>query len=184
VEGRTVPEAFWRCGARARRDALTRVAVISDTHLPRGDRVLADECLSRLAAAELILHAGDFVSAAFLDELGAIGPPVEAVCGNMDEPALKALLPRRRVAEVGDVRIGMVHDAGPRAGREARLVTRFEGCDAVVYGHTHVPQVESFRDVWVLNPGSPTERRRAPAHSMIVLTLEGKRITPELVTFA
>jgi uncharacterized protein len=145
--------------------------------------VLPDECVSRLAEAELILHGGDFVSSAFLDELKAIGPPVEAVCGNMDEPALKASLPRRQVVEVEDVRIGMVHDGGPRAGREARLLARFEGCGAAIYGHTHVPQVESFEDVWVLNPGSPTERRSAPVHSMIMLTVKGRRITPELVTF-
>ena len=132
--------------------------------------------------ADLILHAGDFVSTTFYDELRAIGPPVEAVCGNMDEPALKASLPLRRIVEVEDVRIGMVHDGGPRDGREARLAARFDECDAVVYGHTHLPQVERFRTQWIFNPGSPTERRSAPVHSMIVLTVKGRRITPELVT--
>jgi putative phosphoesterase len=132
--------------------------------------------------ADLILHAGDFVSTTFYDELRAIGPPVEAVCGNMDEPALKALLPLRRIVEVEGVRIGMVHNGGPRDGREARLAARFDECDAVVYGHTHLPQVERFRTQWIFNPGSPTERRSAPVHSMIVLTVKGKRITPELVT--
>jgi putative phosphoesterase len=129
-----------------------------------------------------VLHAGDFVSLAFLEELRAIGPPVEGVCGNMDEPALTDSLPKQRVVEVDDVRIGVVHDAGPRAGREARLAARFEDCDAVVYGHTHVPQVERFQHLWVLNPGSPTERRRAPVHTMLVLQIRGSRITPELVT--
>jgi putative phosphoesterase len=132
--------------------------------------------------ADLVLHAGDFVSSGFLDELRAIGPPVEAVHGNMDEPALKASLPTQRVVEVGDLRIGMVHDAGPRIGREARLAARFEDCEAVVYGHTHVPQVERFQHLWVLNPGSPTDRRRQPVHTMIVLRLRGSRITPELIT--
>ena len=102
--------------------------------------------------------------------------------GNTDEAALQAVLPERAVVEVEDVRIGMVHVPGPAAGREARLATAFPGCDAVVYGHTHVPQVERHGDVWILNPGSPTERRSAPAHSMIVLTVKGSRITPELVT--
>jgi len=129
-----------------------------------------------------VLHAGDFVSQGFLEELRSIGPPVEGVCGNMDEPALKEALPRQRVVEVADVRIGMVHDPGPRVRREARLAARFEDCDAVVYGHTHVPQVERFQHLWVLNPGSPTERRSAPAHTMIVLTVRRGRITPELVT--
>jgi uncharacterized protein len=100
----------------------------------------------------------------------------------MDEPALKAALPKQRVVEVGKVRIGMVHDAGPRSGREARLAARFEDCAAVVYGHTHLPQVEHFQHLWVLNPGSPTERRKAPTHSMLVLRVSGARVTPELVT--
>jgi len=129
-----------------------------------------------------VLHGGDFVSERFLEELRSLGPPVEGVCGNMDEPALKEALPRQRVVEVADVRIGMVHDPGPRVRREARLAARFEDCDAVVYGHTHVPQVERFQHLWVLNPGSPTDRRSAPAHTMIVLTVRRGRITPELVT--
>jgi uncharacterized protein len=160
----------------------TRVAVISDTHLPRGTRALPDECVRRITHAQLLLHGGDFVTAGVLEELRAIGPPLEGVSGNMDEPALKAALPKQRVVEVENVRIGMVHDAGPRLRREARLAARFEDCDAVVYGHTHVPQVERFQHLWVLNPGSPTERRGAPVHSMIVLTVRGRRITPELVT--
>ena len=122
------------------------------------------------------------MSAAFLDELRALGPPVEGVYGNMDEAALREALPRERVVEVGGRRIGMVHIPGPRVGREARLAARFPDCDAVVYGHTHVPQVERFQHLWVLNPGSPTERRSAPAHSMLLLTISRDRITPELVT--
>jgi putative phosphoesterase len=143
---------------------------------------LPDECVRLLAGAELVLHGGDFVSMDFLEELRRIGPPVEGVAGNMDELALKESLPKERVVEVGGMRIGLVHDAGPRVGREARLAARFEDCEAVVYGHTHIPQVERFQHLWVLNPGSPTERRGAPVHSMLVLRLTGARITPELVT--
>jgi uncharacterized protein len=135
-----------------------------------------------LAGADLVLHGGDFVSVGFLEELKAIGPPVEGIHGNMDEPDLKALLPKERVVEVDGLRIAMVHNAGPRVGREARLAARFADCEAVVYGHTHVPQVERFQHLWVLNPGSPTERRSAPVHSMLVLRIRGRRITPELVT--
>jgi uncharacterized protein len=178
LEGRSLPaRARARCGG-----FLSRVAVISDTHLPRGARTLPDACVKLLRGADLVLHAGDFVSVGFLEELRGIGPPVEGVCGNMDEPALKASLPAQRVVEVRDVRIGMVHDAGPRAGREARLAARFEDCHAVVYGHTHVPQAEQFQHLWILNPGSPTERRRHPVHSMLVLRIRGACITPELVT--
>jgi uncharacterized protein len=135
-----------------------------------------------IASADLVLHAGDFISAQVLQDLEKLGPPVVAVSGNMDEQALKQVLPKQRVIEVDAVRIGMVHDPGPREGREARLAAGFEDCGAIVYGHTHVPQVERFQHLWVLNPGSPTERRSAPAHSMIVLSVKGTRITPELVT--
>jgi putative phosphoesterase len=126
------------------------------------------------------VHGGDLVGASVLRELEAIAP-VEAVFGNMDEPELKQLLPERRVVEVEGARIGMVHIAGPRLGREERLVSWFPGCDAVVYGHTHVPQLEPHRDVWILNPGSPTERRRAPERSMLLLEIAGKQLEPQLV---
>jgi uncharacterized protein len=121
-----------------------------------------------LERADLILHAGDVVTAAVLRELEAHAP-VEAVFGNMDEPALQAALPERRVVEVEGARIGLVHIPGPRAGREERLSSWFPGCDAVVYGHTHQPQVEQHGSIWILNPGSPTERRRSAAHSMLAL---------------
>jgi putative phosphoesterase len=104
------------------------------------------------------------------------------VHGNADEPALRELLPQELVADVESVQIGLVHIPGPRPGREARLVERFPGCDAVVYGHTHVPQVERVGGVWILNPGSPTERRRAPARSLLVLDVRGKTLRPRLVT--
>lgn len=157
------------------------VAVISDTHLPRGTRRLPEACVERLRAADLILHAGDLVAASFLAELRALGPSVRAVHGNMDEPALGAVLPKELVVEAEEARIGIVHIPGPAAGREARLVARFPGCGAVVYGHTHVPQVERFEGVWILNPGSPTERRRAPAHTMLELRVTGREVVPKLL---
>jgi putative phosphoesterase len=121
------------------------------------------------------------VSVAFLAELQAVGPPVEAIHGNVDEPALRKVLPAERVVEVEEARIGLVHDPGRVAGREQRLLERFPGCGAVVYGHTHLPQAERHRGVWILNPGSPTERRRAPARSMLELVVSGREIRPELV---
>jgi putative phosphoesterase len=159
-----------------------RVAVIADTHLPRGSRRLSEECVELLRAADLILHAGDISTLAVLEELRALGPPVEAVFGNADEPALQEVLPRQGVVRVVDARIGLVHVPGPAVGREARLSARFPGCEAVVYGHTHVPQAERVGGVWILNPGSPTERRRAPARSMLTLEVDGARLRPTLVT--
>jgi putative phosphoesterase len=160
------------------------VAVIADTHLPRGARRLPDACVERLVAADLIVHAGDLTSVSFLEELRALGPPVEAVYGNMDEPALRESLPKELVVEVADARIGVVHIPGPAAGREARLAARFPVCDAVVYGHTHIPQVERAGATWILNPGSPTERRKAPTHTMLELRMSRGRIVPELVVLS
>jgi putative phosphoesterase len=157
------------------------VAAISDTHLPRGARRLPEACLERLRAADLILHGGDVSSAAFLEELRALGPPVEAVHGNADEPALREALPAERVVEAAGARIGMVHIPGPAAGRAERLVARFPGCDAVLFGHTHLPVVEQHGEVWLLNPGSPTERRRGPFHAMLLLEIEAGELRPALV---
>jgi putative phosphoesterase len=157
-----------------------RVAVVSDTHLPRGTRALSQECIDRLAAADLILHGGDITEAAVLDTLRDLGT-VHAVYGNMDTPELRAALPKELVVEAGGARIGMVHIPGPLAGRAARLLARFPDCDAVVYGHTHVPEVSHEGDVWILNPGSPTEKRKAPHRSMLELRITRGTITPELV---
>jgi putative phosphoesterase len=140
--------------------------------MPRGTRRLPRKCVRLLGESDLILHAGDFVSFAVYEELGALAP-IEAVAGNMDDPDLLAILPDRRVVEIEGVRIGMVHVAGPRVGRAQRLVAAFPDCAAVVYGHTHVPEATQLGETWILNPGSPTERRSAPSHAMIVLEVEG-----------
>lgn len=148
--------------------AITRLAIIADTHLPRGRRRLPDACVERLRAVDLILHGGDLVSVAFLDELEQIGPPVHAVLGNVDEVALASRLPQRATVDVGGVRIGMVHDAGPANGRLARQRANFPDCAAVIFGHSHIPLHERSDDgaFQLFNPGSPTDRRRQPVHTM------------------
>ena len=160
---------------------MALVAVIADTHLPRGARRLPERCVAELLRADLILHAGDVSTLAALAELEALGPPVRAVYGNADEAALRATLPERVVFEVDGARIGLVHVPGPRLGREERLVRLFPGCDAVVYGHTHEARVERLGDTWLLNPGSPTERRRSPSRSFLLLGVQGGMLEPELV---
>jgi putative phosphoesterase len=157
------------------------VAVIGDTHLPRGSRRLPEECVRRLRRADLIVHTGDHSSLASLHELRALGPPVHAVHGNADEPALQELLPEELVVEVEEATIGVTHVPGPREGREERLLRRFPSCDAVLYGHTHEPQVERRGRVWILNPGSPTERRRSPARTMLELDVRGRELEPTLI---
>jgi uncharacterized protein len=144
------------------------IAVISDTHLPRGARRLPDACVERIAAADLLLHAGDFSIVEVLRELEAIGPPVVGVHGNVDSADLRRLLPEERVVDADGVRIAMLHDAGPRTRRLERMRRRFgDRADVVVFGHSHLPLHEQAPDGFqIFNPGSPTERRRAPTHTM------------------
>jgi putative phosphoesterase len=159
------------------------IAVIADTHLPSGARRLPDACLERIAAADLLLHAGDFVTVEILRELEAIGPPVIGVHGNVDSAELRRLLPAERVVNVGGARIALVHDAGPLRGRLDRLQRRFgERADAVVFGHSHLPLHERADDGFqIFNPGSPTERRRAHVHTMGLARIEDRRVTFELL---
>ena len=157
------------------------VAVLADTHLPRGARRLPAPCVERVRAADVVLHAGDFTSLAFFAELEALGPPLCAVAGNVDDADLQAMLPLERTVDVEGAGIALVHDPGPPEGREARLASHFAGCAAVVYGHTHLPRVDRRGSMWILNPGSPTERRRAPFHSMLVLRVDAGAVSPELV---
>jgi uncharacterized protein len=144
------------------------IAVISDTHLPRGARRLPDACARAIAGADLLLHAGDFVTLDVLRDLEALGPPVAGVLGNVDSSELRSLLPAERVVEAEDARIAVIHDAGPGRGRLERMRQRFgDHAQAVVFGHSHLPLHEQGDDGFqIFNPGSPTERRRAPFHTM------------------
>jgi uncharacterized protein len=150
------------------------IAVISDTHLPRGGRRLPEACVERIAGADLLLHAGDLTTLGVFRELEAIGPPVAAVHGNVDSSELRRLLPGERIVDAGGARIAMLHDAGPSAGRLERMRARFgDRADAVVFGHSHLPLHERADDGFqIFNPGSPTERRRAPAHTMGLARVE------------
>jgi putative phosphoesterase len=142
------------------------LAVIADTHMPRGARRLPDACVERLRTADAILHAGDFVALEVLEALEALGPPVHGVYGNVDSVELCTRLPAQASIEAEGVRIGMVHDAGPAQGRLARMRARFPDADAVVFGHSHIPLHEEHDGFQIFNPGSPTDRRRQPAHTM------------------
>jgi len=148
---------------------LSLVALISDTHMPRGARSLPEHCVEIIASADLLIHAGDVITAAVLDELEAIGPPLQAVLGNVDEPGLAPRLPESLNLSVGGVRVSVVHDAGAASGRLVRMRRRFPDSDVVIFGHSHMPLHETAEGFHIFNPGSPTERRRAPRRSMGLL---------------
>ena len=160
------------------------IAVISDTHLPKGGRRLPEGCVERIAAADLLLHAGDFSTLDVLRELEAIGPPLVGVHGNVDSADLRRLLPDERVVEAEGARIAMVHDAGPSAGRLERMRRRFgDRADLVVFGHSHMPLHEEAPDGFqILNPGSPTERRHAPSHTMGLIRVESGLAMCDLIS--
>ena len=158
-----------------------RLGIVSDTHLPRGRRALPDACVERLAASDAILHAGDLMELAVLELLESLGPPVHAIRGNVDSAELQARLPLVRTVHAGGARIAMIHDSGPAAGRLARMRRRFPEADAVVFGHSHLPLLEEADGFAIFNPGSPTERRRAPHHTMGIATVAEGRVAFELL---
>ena len=155
--------------------------MISDTHMPRRNRALPEACVARLKGADAILHAGDLMELDVLEALQAFGPPVYAVRGNVDSSQLQARLPLMRTVKLAGIRIGMVHDAGPATGRLERLRRRFPDADAVVFGHSHIPLHESKAGFQIFNPGSPTDRRRQPRHTMGMATIENDALIFELI---
>jgi putative phosphoesterase len=159
------------------------IAAISDTHLPRGRRRIPDGCLERLAEADLILHAGDIATEPVLEALQQIGPPLHAVYGNVDSAELRAKLPESLELDAAGARIAMVHDAGPSKGRLERMRRRFPDANAVVFGHSHIPLHETREQdgFQIFNPGSPTDRRRQPRHTMGLARAKQGRLAFELV---
>ena len=157
---------------------MVEIAIISDTHMQRGARQLPASCVARLRAADLIVHAGDLVTVAVLRELECYGELI-AVHGNVDTVDVRAMLPARREFGAGGATIGVLHDAGPAPGRLRRMRALFPRADAVIFGHSHIPLHErSAGGFQIFNPGSPTERRQAPDHTMGIA-----RVEPGAVTF-
>ena len=148
-----------------------RAAVLADTHIRTGSsRRLPDRAVAELERADVVLHAGDVVSPEVLDQLAAYGP-VHAVLGNNDVDLVDRL-PETLVLDLDGVRVGIVHDSGPRTGREGRLRRRFPDADLVVFGHSHIPwDAPGLDGQHLLNPVSPTERRRQPHRTLAVVDL-------------
>jgi uncharacterized protein len=152
---------------------VARLAVISDTHFPSRGPDLPAACVAALTAADMIVHAGDICDLATLSMLRQLGPVV-AVRGNMDDEQVSDLLGQVAIVEMEGVTLAVVHDGGPEAGRLQRMRRRFPEADGIVFGHSHVPaHVVADDGVFILNPGSPTDRRRQPRHSMAEIEIEG-----------
>ena len=149
------------------------VAIVSDTHVPKGSREIPARCLELMSAADLIVHAGDWSAIEVVDRIAALGPPLVAVHGNVERPEVRKRLPARTDFSFGGHQIGVIHDAGPRRGRAPRMRRAFPDASAVIFGHSHIPLHEIADDgLHLFNPGSPTERRRSPQHSMGTLDLD------------
>ncbi|MEU0084620.1 metallophosphoesterase [Streptomyces sp. NPDC006274] len=140
-----------------------RLLLTSDTHVPARARRLPAQLMDSMAAADVVIHAGDWIDAATLDLFESRSARLVAVYGNNDGSELRTRLPEVARAELGGVRFGVVHETGPAHGRERRCAERFPGLDVLVFGHSHIPwDTTAPAGLRLLNPGSPTDRRRQP----------------------
>jgi putative phosphoesterase len=150
------------------------IAILSDTHFPGRGSVLPAACLEVIARAELIIHAGDLSDVPTLRMLQMLGPPLVAVHGNADDTEVRRLLPAVARVDLPDLPLAVVHNGGPEAGRLERMRRKFPDARGVIFGHSHIPLHEVADDgFFILNPGSATDRRRQPRHSMVELTVRG-----------
>jgi uncharacterized protein len=151
----------------------TRLLLISDTHVPGRARRLPDAVLRAADAADLVIHAGDWVTASVLDELEQHGE-VLGVYGNNDGPDLRARLPEIARREIDGLRVAVIHETGDARRREVRMDAQFADADVLVFGHSHIPwDTTTPRGLRLLNPGSPTDRRRQPRHTMMTAVVAG-----------
>jgi putative phosphoesterase len=159
------------------------VVILSDTHVPARARDLPAQLWAAITAADVVVHAGDWLSGALLDEVGARARLLVACVGNNDDAGVRAALPDVARAEIGGVRVAVLHDSGARPTRERRLAAAYGAdTDLVVFGHSHIPwdsTVESAPGRWLrlLNPGSPTDRRRQPVGTWLSARFDDGRIT-------
>ncbi len=144
-------------------DERVRLLLLADTHVPRGARDLPAQVWDEVASADVVLHAGDWVVPELLDELATRSARLVACWGNNDGPALRTLLPECAQVTLAGLRISVVHETGAASGREARMSRRYPDCDVLVFGHSHIPwDSTTTTGLRLLNPGSPTDRRRQP----------------------
>ncbi|WP_406193538.1 MULTISPECIES: metallophosphoesterase family protein [unclassified Streptomyces] len=149
-----------------------RLLLMSDTHLPKRAKALPEPLLAELPRADVVFHAGDWVDSATLDLLESRSARLIGVHGNNDGPDLRARLPEVAYVDLGGLRFGVVHETGPAQGREARCAARFPDLDVLVFGHSHIPwDTTAPTGLRLLNPGSPTDRRRQPHCTYMTATV-------------
>jgi putative phosphoesterase len=153
-----------------------KIVAISDTHAPRRWKSCPPRVAEYLRQADLILHAGDVCTASVLDELAQYAP-VHAVLGNNDGSDVAAWgAPETLDLDLAGLKVSMIHDSGPSTGRLRRMRRRFPEAGLVVFGHSHIPLDESADGLRILNPGSPTDRRRQPHGTIGLLTVADGRL--------
>ena len=165
---------------------MTRVLVVADTHLPKRARDLPAEVWEQVEEADVVVHAGDWVDLATLDRLEERARRVVGVFGNNDGPDLRARLPEVATVELGGVRFAVVHETGSKQGREQRCEAAYPEADVLVFGHSHIPwDTTTPNGLRLLNPGSPTDRRRQPHCTLMTAEFVDGAVTDvRLVTVA
>ena len=155
----------------------TRLVLIADTHLPKRARDLPAEVWRAVDEADLVIHAGDWVDVRLLDELEARSARLVACFGNNDHGALRERLPEVARVEVEGVRLGVVHETGQAVGREERMSGSYDDLDVLVFGHSHIPwDTVTSTGLRLLNPGSPTDRRRQPHCTYMTAVVDGREL--------
>jgi len=161
-----------------------RLLLMADTHVPTRAKDLPAQLWDAVAEADVVFHAGDWTSSALLDQLAARSERLIAVYGNNDGDALRERLPEIAHATLEGVRFSMIHETGPAKGREERCHNAFPDSEVLVFGHSHIPWDSTGPgELRLLNPGSPTDRRRQPACTYMTATVAAGKVTDvELVT--
>ena len=153
------------------------LVLTSDTHVPKRARDLPPALWTEIEAADVVVHAGDWVDVALLDEFDRRSRRLEAVYGNNDHGPLRERLPEIARFEVAGLRFAVVHETGDAKGREARSAARFPDVDVLVFGHSHIPwDTTAASGLRLLNPGSPTDRRRQPHGTYVTAVAEDGRL--------
>jgi len=153
------------------------LVLIADTHVPKRARNLPRQVWDAVDNADVVFHAGDWVEAALLDEFERRSERFLGVYGNNDGPELRRRLPETATATLGGVRFAMVHETGPAKGRELRCEALYPAADVLVFGHSHIPwDTVSPNGLRLLNPGSPTDRRRQPACTFMQATVDAGQL--------